>query len=212
FLIPLKLPLVPCSSNNCKFTTMRLTVSTTMTYVHVGNKNWNMVDSFEVIHTIVVCDIAFTTEQVQYRSMNFLKLILSKPRHSTHSGIWRRKNTAIEYSDSCQSWISCNFKSLKATAGHTTYSNFLNINLVVERTIFITVLCYNPVNSIKQLLGSRPIISGLIICFRHWSVCNHDKSVRSYFRKEVKVFPWRICTSTITPGNNRKLLLIAKRS
>src|SRR5690606_2982807 len=71
FLIPLKLPLVPCSSNNCKFTTMRLTVSTTMSYVHVGNINCIMVDSFEAINTIVVCDIAFTTEQVQYRSMNF---------------------------------------------------------------------------------------------------------------------------------------------
>ena len=61
FLAALQLPVKPSQGHHCELTTMRFAIGSAMTNGKVGSTSRHVVDLVEVVHTIAIGDILWTT-------------------------------------------------------------------------------------------------------------------------------------------------------
>src|SRR5690554_960390 len=166
---------------------MGLTIGTSVTNIHICHKYRYVVDTIEIIHPVVVGDIALATQQVKGRGVKFVQMILGEGRHTRHAAT-ATNDAAIANNCGGHPRIRSYLKCLQATTGHATDCNLGHIHLVVKGTRRITVLRNSPVYRVQQLRGSRSAATTFTL-LRHWADGNHQEAMGSHFREEVDMLP-----------------------
>ena len=200
-LVTLQAPVEPGQGRDRELTTMGLTIGTTMTHGIVDGTGRHVVDTVEVVHTVLVGDILLATQQIHDRGVDLPQLLLRGHGHTTHglTGVLLVEETAVADHQQFDTGVGAVEERLQATTRHTCHADAVHVDLLEEGRLGVSVLCEGPVDALDLLFGARHRTLVPLVVHRDESRGQHEVAVRGNLVEEVHVLPGGVRATTITP-------------